>query len=103
MASQMSSLIKEFVNVDISVANYIFRGTGKKIIHEGYLAAYDLDKTDDQQILPTLEKGEKLKCKRTSSSSKITEAGLIRFLEKEDIGRPSTIFYNIYNCCPQLV
>ena len=97
MASQMSSLIKEFVNVDISVANYIFRGTGKKIIHEGYLAAYDLDKTDDQQILPTLEKGEKLKCKELQANAhetnppvRYTEAGLIRFLEKEDIGRPST-------------
>ena len=97
MASQMSSLIKEFVNVDISVANCVFRGTGKKIIHEGYLAAYDLDKTDVQQTLPALEKGEKLKCNEiqvdaheTNPPVRYTEAGLIKFLEKEDIGRPST-------------
>ncbi len=97
MASQMSNLIKEFVNVDISVANCIFRGTGKKIIHEGYLAAYDLDKTDAQQTLPVLEKGEKLNCNElqvdaheTNPPVRYTEAGIIKFLEKEDIGRPST-------------
>ncbi len=97
IASQMSSAIKEFVNVDIAVANCIFRGTGKKIIHEGYQAAYNLDKNDEEQMLPNLEKGEKLNCKdlqadahETNPPVRYTEAGLIKFLEKEDIGRPST-------------
>jgi DNA topoisomerase-1 len=95
IASQMSPIQKEFLHVDVEVKNCLFRSTGKKIVHPGYSAVYQKD--EDQQELPILSVSEKIPCKKIDATehntlppSRYSEASLIKFLEKKDIGRPST-------------
>ena len=73
-----------------------FSATGSIIIFPGWLAADMAAKGEDVE-LPKILKSEKLKlldiaseCKQTEPPSRYTEAGLIKELEKRDIGRPST-------------
>lgn len=98
VASQMTNCIKEFIHCDLVVDNCIFHTIGKKIIHKGFLTVYLTDKNDQKdQYLPELKIGEKLKCTSIKSNHRETippprysEASLIKILEKEDVGRPST-------------
>lgn len=97
IASQMSSIQKEFLHMGIQVENCLFRSTGKKTLHLGYSILYQDDKRNTDQELPEVKIGEVLTCKNvepnehnTMPPSRYTEASLIKFLEKENIGRPST-------------
>ena len=73
-----------------------FSATGSIIIFPGWLAADQAARGEDVE-LPKIAKSEKLKLlnitsegKQTEPPSRYTEAGLIKELEKRDIGRPST-------------
>ena len=97
LASQMSPIQKEFLHLDIQVEDCLFRSTGKKTIHLGYAIVYQDTQKDIDQELPQVKIGEKIPCKNiepnehnTIPPSRYTEASLIKFLEKKDIGRPST-------------
>ncbi len=86
---------------------YSFRATASEIIFAGYtkVAGSDIplkddrEKGDDDSVerLPQLAEGEELKCvewlaerKETQPPSRYSEASLIRALEAEGVGRPST-------------
>ena len=73
-----------------------FSATGSIVIFPGWLAADQAARGEDME-LPKISKSEKLKLlniasegKQTEPPSRYTEAGLIKELEKRDIGRPST-------------
>lgn len=73
-----------------------FSVNGAQMLFRGWLIA-DPDSEGDEVILPILNKGDKLKLillrteeKQTEPPSRYTEAGLVKELEKRDIGRPST-------------
>ncbi len=74
----------------------IFEATGQRILFDGWLRA-DPAARGEEVELPKTEKGESLtlkniesEAKRTEPPHRYSEAGLIKELEKRDIGRPST-------------
>ncbi len=105
VASQMKDAIYDATSVDIEVAGssssskYLFRATGSVLKFPGFLAAYgdtDGDK-DAKRLLPPLKEGQMLKCLEllprqhfTQPPPRFSEASLVRELERNGIGRPST-------------
>ncbi len=75
---------------------YLLRANGQKVKFDGWYRVYDKVPIKEQ-ILPDVAEGENLDLVRVGSEQKFTEpparyseATLIRDLEKNDIGRPST-------------
>jgi DNA topoisomerase I len=104
VASQMADARQTQLSVDVQVENAGFRSSGKRIDFPGYLRAYVEGSDDpnaaieDQEIiLPALVKGDQPNCKKldaidheTQPPARYTEASLVKMLESEGIGRPST-------------
>jgi len=95
IASQMSQAVFDSTSVDISVKNYTFRATGQTLKFDGFLKIYPLKFKEAE--LPLLEKEEILALIKLMSSQhftqpppRYTEASLIKVLEENGIGRPST-------------
>jgi DNA topoisomerase-1 len=95
IASQMSQAIFDSTSIDISTKNYIFRTTGQTLKFDGFLKVYPMKYEEAE--LPILEKDEILELIKllshqhfTQPPSRYTEAGLIKILEENGIGRPST-------------
>ncbi|NLS84297.1 MAG: type I DNA topoisomerase [Ruminococcaceae bacterium] len=100
IASQMSDCLQDTVSADITAADYTFRASGYVVTFEGFTALYE-EATDEKEkketALPRLEEGAALKLKELKADQKFTqpparytEATLIRALEENGIGRPST-------------
>jgi len=100
IASQMSDAkvmrTKIFVQVGNDETIPDFWANGSRLLFPGWLSA-DPEGTGDDVILPKVSIGEELKLidinsegKQTEPPGRYSEAGLIKELEKRDIGRPST-------------
>ena len=100
IASQMSDCEQDTVSAHITAADYQFRASGYVVTFEGFTALYE-EVTDEKEkketALPPLEQGQTLKLraltpeqKFTQPPARYTEATLIRSLEENGIGRPST-------------
>jgi len=96
IASQMKSVLLERCNIKINANDYIFELNGAKILFPGYLIIFN-NNDIDKKIVPNLEVGEKLILTKLDSKQSFTkpparynEASLVKVLEKEGIGRPST-------------
>ena len=100
IASQMSDCEQDTVSAHITAADYQFRASGYVVTFEGFTALYE-EVTDEKEkketALPPLEEGQNLKLraltpeqKFTQPPARYTEATLIRSLEENGIGRPST-------------
>ncbi len=103
VASQMRPAVYSTMTVDIVAAqNYLFRATGATLIFPGYLVVYTEGRDDDveeggAQSLPPLEKGETVDLLKlipeqhfTKPPPRYTEPTLIKALESNGVGRPST-------------
>ena len=106
VSSQMSSAILDTVTVEIENNGYIFKTGGYVVKKQGYLALYVEDKSDEDNQepdsvslvkLPSVKEGQMLEKKcvikeqhYTEPPARYTEASLIKFLEENGIGRPST-------------
>ena len=98
VASRMKPAIYDTISANITANDYLFRANGSNIVYEGFLKVYnDTDKEEKLKNLPTLEKGEQLRLldirgeqKFTEPPARFTEASLIKELEENGIGRPST-------------
>lgn len=102
LASLMASATYDTMQVDIDCNGHTFKASGSKVTFPGYLALYeettDDAKEDDTAVkLPALEVGNcltlnKLEDKQnfTQPPQRYTEATLIKAMEEEGIGRPST-------------
>jgi len=95
IASQMSPAIFESTSINITAKNYTFKATGQVLKFEGFLKVYPLK--FEEKELPVLEKEEILKLLKLVSLKHLTqppprynEATLIKKLEENGIGRPST-------------
>lgn len=104
VASQMADARQTQITVQLQVEDAGFRSSGKRIDFPGYLRAY-VEGSDDpnaaledrEVILPPLKKGDRPKCNKleaigheTQPPARYTEASLVKTLESEGIGRPST-------------
>ena len=97
LASLMADAMFKSVTYDFDNNGYLFTISGSKLEFDGFLKVYgDYDSSKDV-ILPKLEKGDILKAKKilkeqhfTEGPSRYTEARLIKALEEEGVGRPST-------------
>ena len=94
LASQMARARVENLLADISCGGYIFRARGQRLIFDGFLKIYG---SFDEKVIPELKEGEKLILKEvrvirktTQPPPRYTEASLIKALESNGIGRPST-------------
>ena len=98
IASQMAGAVFNNMQVDIENGDYTFRATGSKLLFDGYQKVYKSNTEEDKdKLLPPIEEGEKLVLKSMSGEqnftqppSRFTEAGLVKKLEEDNIGRPST-------------
>ncbi len=104
VASQMAEARLTMVNAEIIVGNGLFKSSGKNIDFAGFFRAY-VEGSDDpsssleeqEVVLPHLSVGENLEVfnkeatyHETKPPARYTEAALVKVLEKEGIGRPST-------------
>ncbi|MDI9414578.1 MAG: type I DNA topoisomerase [Bacillota bacterium] len=100
VASQMESAVLDTVSVDIKAKNYLFRATGSRIKFPGFTVLYQEgsdNPEEDDPVLPEISEGQKLLLSRledkqhfTEPPPRYTEATLVRALEENGIGRPST-------------
>lgn len=97
LASQMSSAIYKILTVNIQAGErYLFRVSGSQILFPGFLKIDDSSRMEDK-ILPPIAEGESLRPLEytpeqhfTQPPPRYTEASLVKTLEEEGIGRPST-------------
>jgi len=98
MASQMKPATFETMNVaiqDIESSKYTFSTNVKRLVFDGFMRVYDLKSED--VILPNLSEGENLDTKKiegeqhfTQPPARYSESSLVKALETNAIGRPST-------------
>lgn len=104
IASQMATALLDTVSVDIRAGEYLFKASGYTVKFDGYTVLYEESKEETSNgeegasgALPPLEKGDLLRLKSLEGSQhftqpppRFTEASLIKTLEENGIGRPST-------------
>jgi len=96
IASRMKAAYLEKITINIEAGKYIFRASGSNILFKGFMIIYNEDNQDLNKP-PDLKEGDKLKIIKieekqyfTKPPLRYTEASLVKTLEKEGIGRPST-------------
>jgi len=101
-ASQMKPAVFDVTTIDIKAGDYIFRANGSIIKFRGFMSVYSEGSDDDsnedrESILPELTGGQLLQLMNlipeqhfTQPLPRYTEAALVKVLEEEGIGRPST-------------
>ena len=95
VASFMTPAIFDTVRVDIVAGQYVFRATGSVLKFPGFYAVWPRE--EDEKSLPSLSANEVLDLHElkpdqhfTQPPPRFTEASLIKELEEQGIGRPST-------------
>ncbi len=95
VASQMKDALYLSTSVDLINGDYIFRTNGNIITFDGFSRVYSITNNDSE--LPELTKDESLDAKAidkkqhfTKPKPRYTEASLVKTLEEDGIGRPST-------------
>ena len=103
-AAQMSDARLRHLSVHIEAGDARFRASGKVIEFPGFFRAY-VEGSDDPEaalenqevVLPDMREGEELACRKLESRShetkpptRYTDAALVKELEADGIGRPST-------------
>lgn len=105
VASLMSNCVLNTVKVDIKSKKdgddgyCIFNATGHSVKFDGFTVLYEVkdEDGDKENMLPELKNGEDVKLKElvgnqhfTQPPARYTEASLIKTLEENGVGRPST-------------
>ncbi|MGB6020041.1 MAG: type I DNA topoisomerase [Sulfurimonadaceae bacterium] len=95
LACQMNDAIFEQQSIIFKSESAEYRASGRKLIFDGFYRVVGSD--DKDKLLPTLEKGQDIAIETikptqhfTEPPSRFSEASLIKELESEGIGRPST-------------
>jgi len=95
VAGQMKEALFDATAVDTKAKEYIFRANGQILRFDGFLKVYPIKY--EETALPPLEQGENLEFLKlnplqhfTQPPARYTEATLIKALESQGIGRPST-------------
>lgn len=96
VACQMKEAIFDNINCEITAKNYLFKARGLKLKFDGFLRIYKFLKTEEK-LLPPLVENEILNLKKIEAQQKFTEppkryteGSLVKTLEENGVGRPST-------------
>ncbi|TMD58544.1 MAG: type I DNA topoisomerase [Chloroflexi bacterium] len=100
VASQMAPALLERTRIDVGADGYVLRATGQKVAFDGYRRVYQ-EGTDDpekeESPLPDVQPDDRLMLRGldaqqhfTQPPPRYTEASLVKTLEENGIGRPST-------------
>ncbi len=101
LASQMSNAVYDSVNIEVMAGEHSFRASASQLKFSGYTAVYEESRDDDKEekehTLPALGEGEVVELEKldgqqhfTAPPARYTDATLIRTMEENGIGRPST-------------
>jgi DNA topoisomerase-1 len=105
LASQMPPAVFDVTQIDVESGPYTLRASGRVLREPGFLAVYretpdegsEASADEAEATLPPLAEGEALKLLKVNSEQKFTqppaafsEATLVKALEENGIGRPST-------------
>jgi len=101
LASQMANAVYDSVNVEVAAGEHSFRAGASQLKFAGYTAVYEESRDDDKEekepSLPALAEGEVVDLEKldgqqhfTAPPARYTDATLIRTMEENGIGRPST-------------
>ena len=95
IASQMTAAVFDTMSVKLEQNGVQFAANGSQVKFDGYLAIYN--DSDKNKMLPDMEKGDTVKRVNTNPEQHFTqpparysEATLIKTLEENGVGRPST-------------
>jgi DNA topoisomerase-1 len=99
LASRMQPAVYAIETVNVSAGDYTFTLSGSRLTFDGFLSVYmsEEDKEDKNVLLPEMKKGDTLALSKydkaqhfTQPPAHYTEASLVKALEEDGIGRPST-------------
>lgn len=100
IACQMANCMQSTTQADIAAGEYIFKASGYTVTFDGFTVLYEEGKDEETEqggALPVLTADMPLKKKEldgnqhfTQPPPRFTEASLIKALEENGIGRPST-------------
>lgn len=101
LASQMTPARYLVTTVDIQAGRYLFAATGSTLLFDGFTIVYNNEdrnnKEANKNIIPPLKKDEVLELLRlipsqhfTKPPPRFSDSSLVKALEEEGIGRPST-------------
>ena len=101
LASQMANAVYDSISVEIGAGDHSFRCSASNLKFAGYTAVYEESRDDDKEEkespLPELTEGESVTLESfapaqhfTQPPARYTDATLIRTMEENGIGRPST-------------
>ncbi len=98
-ASRMQPAVYQTTSVKVGAGEYLFTLSASKLSFDGFMSVYvqEDDKEDANVLLGNLEKGSILKLENlehgqhfTQPPAHFTEASLVKAMEEQGIGRPST-------------
>ena len=100
IASQMANALLDTVSADIDAAGCLFKASGYSVRFDGFTVLYEEkseNEEENQKMLPLLSVDDVLKVLKldgnqhfTQPPARFSEATLIKALEENGIGRPST-------------
>lgn len=99
VASQMESCLLDAISIDIENGDYVLKASGSKVAFDGFRKIYEeeLEEEENALKLPELYEGDILCSEKTEGKqhftqppAKFSEASLVKTLEENGIGRPST-------------
>lgn len=97
VASQMAQAISDTVTVSIANGDYELKASGSTMKFAGWRKVYNTSASDAAMNIPALNKGDVIDAKNietiqkfTTPPPRYTEASLVKTMEEQNIGRPST-------------
>ena len=101
LASQMANALYDTVSIDTECSGHVFRSSHQSLRFAGFIAVYEEGKDEEDEAigspLPDLQVGEKANCSDikkeqhfTQPPARYTEAMLVKAMEENGVGRPST-------------
>ncbi len=98
-ASRMESAVYQTTSVKVGAGDYFFTLSASKLSFDGFMSVYvqEDEKEETNMLLGNLTKGSVLKLEKLENSqhftqppAHFTEASLVKAMEEQGIGRPST-------------
>lgn len=101
LACQMAAAVYDTVSIDTECAGHVFRSSHQSVRFPGFMAVYEEGRDDEAEAvgaeLPDLQEGEQVSLRDlkkeqhfTQPPARYTEAMLVKAMEENGVGRPST-------------